>query len=184
MSKRTDRYQRPPTHRKRWFTLRVQRRSVSSGGVVIVAGLVFVVFVVVVICAAVLHRQKDTGITTAELLPPGGDIRLATKTFDDGQAHFYRYTTAGGREIRFFVIKTPDGVVRSSFDSCELCYKQRRGYRQAGDMLVCNACGRTFPSVRINVAHGGCNPASLEGTVEGDQVLLKAASLELGAAYF
>jgi uncharacterized membrane protein len=178
------RYQRPRTHRNRWFTLRVQRRNVSSGRVVIVTGLVFVVFVVVVICVAVLHRQEDTGFASAELLPSGGDVRLAAKTFDDGQAHFYRYTTAGGREIRFFVIKTSDGVVRTALDSCGLCYKQRRGYRQAGHVMVCNNCGRTLPLMRVNVVQGACNPGPLERAVEGDQVLLNAASLELGAAYF
>lgn len=156
----------------------------SSGGIVIVAGLVFVVFVAVAIRAALLHRQEDTGIAAAALLSPGGDIRLAAKEFDDGQAHFYRYRTAGGPEVRFFVIKTSDGVVRAAFDSCELCYKQRRGYRQAGHVMVCNNCGRTLPLMRVNVVQGGCNPGPLERAVEGDQVLLKAASLELGAAYF
>ena len=50
--------------------------------------------------------------------------------------------------------------------------------------MVCNSCERTFSSLRINVVAGGCNPASLEDVVEGDQVVLKAASLEIGAAYF
>ena len=184
MGKRTDRYERLRKGRKGFLTLRVQRHSPSRGGIILVAGVVFAVFVVVVFCAVVLHRQQDTGLAAAELLPQGGDIRLSAKQFQDGRAHFYRYMTASGREIRFFVIQSPDGVIRSAFDSCELCYRQRRGYRQAGQAMVCNNCRRTFPSSGINMIKGHCNPSPVERAVEGDQVLLKAPNLELGAAYF
>lgn len=184
MSKHRDQDERLRKRRRRFVTLRVQPRTPSRAGVIMAASFVFVVFATVAICAVLLHRQKNTGIATAELLPPGGDIRLATKTFDDGQAHFYRYATASGREIRFFVIKISDGVVRVALDSCELCYKDRRGYRQAGNAMVCNSCGRILSSMRIGVVQGGCNPGALESVVEGDQVVLKATSLELGAAYF
>jgi len=161
----------------------MQRPSVSSGGIV-VAGLISAAFFIAVICGALIRRQDSTGFASAEVLSTGGDVRLAVKDFDDGRAHFYRYATTGGRQIRFFVVKTSDGVVRAAFDGCALCYKQRRGYRQAGHVMVCNNCGRTLPSTRIDVVEGGCNPAPLERAVEADQILLKAASLELGAAYF
>lgn len=182
MSKRADRHRPLRKGPRRFLTLRVQRRGSSKGGLVLAAGLVLVVFVGVAICVAVLHRQA--GFATAELLPNGGDVRLSTKTFDDGQAHFYRYATAGGREIRFVVVKTFDGVVRTAFDSCELCYKQRRGYRQAGHLMMCNNCRRTLPLMRVNVIKGGCNPGPIERMVQGHQVLLKASNLELGTTYF
>ena len=170
--------------RNRFFTLRTQRRSPSRGEVVLLAGLAFVFVAVVSICVVILHRQKDTPLATAELLPPGGDVRLPAKQFQDGQAHFYRYITTNGREIRFFVIQSPDGVIRTAFDSCELCYRERRGYQQAGNAMVCNSCRRTFPLSGINMVKGDCNPSPVERAVEGDQVLLKASNLELGAAYF
>lgn len=170
--------------RNRFLTLRTQRRRPSRGEVVLLAGLAFVFVAVVSICVLILHRREDTPLAAAELLPPGGDVRLQAKQFQDGQAHFYRYITAGGREVRFFVIETPEGVVRAAFDSCELCYRQRRGYRQVGKSMVCNSCRRMFPSSGIGVVKGDCNPSPLERAVEGDEVLLKASTLEIGAAYF
>jgi uncharacterized membrane protein len=116
--------------------------------------------------------------------PAGADVVLPASTFDDGQARFYRYTTAAGREVRFFVMKSADGVIRAAFDSCDVCYRERRGYRQAGDAMVCNNCGKAFPSTQINVLQGGCNPAPLERSVVGGQVVLSAAALSQGAAYF
>lgn len=115
---------------------------------------------------------------------PGGDIALDAATLDDGQARFYRYTSQTGREIRFFVMMSRDGVVRAAFDTCDVCYRERKGYRQAGDAMVCNNCGQSFPSDRINELRGGCNPAPLERNLVGGQVILRAAALEQGNPYF
>lgn len=184
MTKRTDQHQRPRTRRKRFFTLRVQRQSPSRGGAVIASGLGVLVPGVVVVCVVMLHRREDPAIVPAELLPQGGDVRFAAGEFKEGRARFYRYATAGGREIRFFVMRTSGGLIRTALDGCEICVKERRGYRQAGNAMVCNTCGRSFPSTRIGLVHGDCNPMTLERVVEGDQLLLKAATLKSAAAYF
>ena len=184
MTKRTDRHPRPRTRRNRFFTLRVERQSPLRSGVLIASGLGAVVCGVVVICVVMLHRRQDPTIVPAELLPHGGDVSFATGDLQEGRARFFRYATTGGREIRFFVMKTSDGIIRTALDGCELCYKERRGYRQTGNAMVCNACGRSFPSTRIGVVHGDCNPIPIERAVEGDQLLLKAATLDSAAAYF
>ena len=111
-------------------------------------------------------------------------ITLPAAQFTDGQAKFYRYTTAAGRELRFFVMKSADGVIRAAFDTCDVCYRAKKGYHQEGDDMVCNNCGRHFKSTDINVLQGGCNPAPLDRVVQGDNVLLTAAALEAGAWYF
>lgn len=183
MSKGSGRYERSPTRRRRWLTLRWQRRRLTRREVLIAVGLVLVVCVAV-LGLGLLRHQGDIEIAAEELLPPGGDIRVATKTVDDGRAHFYRYTTSSGREVRFFVIKTSEGVIRAAFDSCERCYKERRGYRQAGRTMVCNFCGRSSLVTRVGVDNGGCSPLRLESAVQGGQLLLKAAALDQGGAYF
>ena len=179
-----DRSERLRKRRPRFLTLRTQRRPMSRREVLLLTSVAFVFVAVVSICVVILHRQEDTSLAAAELLPPDGDVRLPAKQFEDGRAHFYRYVTAGGREVRFFVIETPDGVVRAAFDSCERCYRQRRGYRQAGHTMVCNNCRRVFPSSGIGLVKGDCNPSPVERAVEGDRVLLKTSTLELGAVYF
>jgi len=138
--------------------------------------------------AAVLWISR-TGGAAAPAAPAatgaaGSDVAFALSDFDDGVARFYRHTTASGREIRFFVMKSSDGVVRAAFDACDVCFRERRGYRQSGDVMVCNNCGQTFRSVDINVLQGGCNPAPIDRLVQGDRLVLAAASLEQGVTYF
>ena len=81
-------------------------------------------------------------------------------------------------------MKSSDGVARAAFDTCDVCFRERRGYRQVGDNMICNNCGRAFPSRDINVLQGGCNPAPIERTVEGDRLVLRASALEQGLVYF
>ena len=128
--------------------------------------------------------RVSSQVAITEIAGAGSDVTLPVSTFADGAARFYRYTTTAGREARFFVMKSSDGVVRAAFDACDTCYRERKGYRQQGDVMVCNSCRRTFRSVDINVLQGGCNPGPLERTVVGDQLVLTGASIELGAMYF
>ena len=129
------------------------------------------------------QRAGNQEVVT-EIAGAGADVSVPVATFSDGAARFYRYTTASGREVRFFVMRSADGVVRAAFDACDTCFRDRRGYHQEGDVMVCNKCRQTFRSVDINVLQGGCNPAPLERSIVGDQVLLQAASLERGTTYF
>lgn len=112
-----------------------------------------------------------------------GVVRLATADFADGRARFYTYR-GPTKTITFFVLKSSDGVIRAAFDACDVCYAAKKGYRQEGDVMVCNNCGTRFPSVRINVEVGGCNPSPLQMQVQGDTILIKASDIEAGARFF
>ena len=105
-------------------------------------------------------------------------------TFDDGKAKYYSYKDRSGKEIKFFVLKSSDGVVRAAFDACDVCYASKKGYRQEGDFMVCNNCGQRFASTRINEVKGGCNPAPLERKVEGSNLVVAVADVTTGAWYF
>ena len=112
-----------------------------------------------------------------------GVVRLPLATFDDYQARHYTYMHEG-RPIEFFVVKSRDGTVRAAFNACDVCYPARRGYTQDGDTMVCNNCGRRFPTDQINVVAGGCNPAPLTRTVEGDTLLIQVEDIVQGLGYF
>ncbi|MFH1786811.1 MAG: DUF2318 domain-containing protein [archaeon] len=114
----------------------------------------------------------------------GQTLKIPISEINDGKAHFYSYNGAGGKTIRFFVLKSSDGVYRAAFDACDVCFEAKKGYRQEGDYMVCNNCGRRFPSTRINIEEGGCNPAPLDREVIGGNVLIKKADIELGGKYF
>ena len=179
MSKHKHRYDHQ--HKRQQFVTPPRRSAALSWNAIIIAtGLLFL--------AAVLYVTRSsagsgTGEPT-EIAARGGDVFLNASLFDDGQARFYRYATTAGRAIQFFVMKSSDGVIRAAFDACDVCYRERRGYRQQGDVMICNNCGQAFRSVDVNVLQGGCNPAPLERAVEGGQVVLKAPALEAGAGYF
>lgn len=112
-----------------------------------------------------------------------GVVRLPLATFDDGKAHYYTYMH-NGRPVEFLILKSADGVVRAAFNACDVCYPFKKGYHQEGDEVVCNNCGRRFPSNQINVVQGGCNPSPLNRTVDGADLVIQASDIAAGLKYF
>jgi uncharacterized membrane protein len=112
-----------------------------------------------------------------------GVVKLPMTEVNDGQAHYYTYN-GSGKNINFFVLKSSDGVVRAAFDACDVCYREKKGYRQEGDLMVCRNCGQQFPSEKINVLKGGCNPAPLARQEKGGYLVLNTADIESGRVYF
>jgi len=112
------------------------------------------------------------------------DIRIPLADLGGGKAKFFDYTLADNRRVRFFAVKSPDGVYRAAMDACDTCFHAKQGYRQEGDEMVCNNCGLKFHSTLINEVSGGCNPVGLPRTIEGNQLVIKASELESRGRYF
>ncbi|WP_136796492.1 MULTISPECIES: DUF2318 domain-containing protein [Desulfosediminicola] len=113
----------------------------------------------------------------------GGEVILSLAEVSDGKAHHFSYEH-DKTEIKFFVMKSPDGVMHAAFDACDVCYPAKKGYSQDGDFMVCNNCGMRFHSSRINHEQGGCNPAPLNHAVKGKDLVIKVADLLPGARFF
>ncbi len=113
----------------------------------------------------------------------GGQVAIPVSQVSDGQAHFFSYQN-GSDTIDFFVLKSPDGVLRAALDTCDVCYQAQKGYRQEGNFMVCNNCDQKFRSDMINDVKGGCNPAPLKRTLAGDKLVIAEAELAQGAWYF
>ena len=145
------------------------------------------VIVAIVALAAVggwfLFGQSTVG--GPELVSAGqdGKIRFNAPDFNDGKARFYRFKGQTGT-VDFFVVRSHDGVLRSAFDTCDVCYKARKGYRQEGDDMVCNNCDQRFRTDMVNVVKGGCNPAPLQRQLIGETLVLSTNDIEKGAWYF
>ena len=155
-----------------------RRRGPSWNAVLILAAALFVG--VTILLASRGLRSGRNAVAAAS----GTDLVIAEQAFADGRARFYSYTTSAGQGIRFFVMKSADGVVRAAMDACAVCYRQRLGYRQEGDRMVCNKCGQAFASNRINEVTGGCNPIPLNREAAGGQVIVRAAALETAAIHY
>ncbi len=129
--------------------------------------------------------EKPSPEPAEELTPAAGSnvIEISTSVMDDDKAHFYIYDS-NGVEIHYFVLKSSDGVIRAAFDACDSCFAEKLGYYQEGDDMVCNNCELRFPSVKINEEKGGCNPAPLDRTIDGNDVVIKISDIENGRKYF
>jgi len=149
----------------------------------IIAAAVALVIVAAVALYVTVGRNGTGAEAASTTTAAGGDVKIALADVNDGKAHFYSYD-AGGTQVKYFVLKSSDGKVRAAFDACDVCYAQKKGYHQEGDEMVCNNCGRRFPSIKINVLEGGCNPSPLDRTVKGDTLVLKTADVQAGVQYF
>lgn len=115
---------------------------------------------------------------------PDEEVVYAVKDFQNGDARFYSYPAGNGVTIKYFVLKSSDGVIRAAFDACDVCFEARRGYTQKGDFMVCNNCGRRFASVRVNEVQGGCNPAPLTREIKGDKLIINVKDILEGKQFF
>jgi len=101
----------------------------------------------------------------------------------DGGIHYYEMDF-NGKMAKFFVIKSVDGVIRAAFDACDVCFPEKKGYRQEGEYVVCNNCGQRFHATKINEVKGGCNPAPLNREYDNSYVSIKLPDIQAGLNYF
>lgn len=146
----------------------------------------------VAVFATVAHAGLLDGIlkkTPAEIAKSAGvvetpdRVKIPLKSLDSGKALFL-LNEASGRPVYYFALKSSDGQYRAAFDACDVCFRANRGYRQEGDLMVCNQCGQKFPSVKINEVKGGCNPAPLARKVEGQYLVIEKTDIAAGKGYF
>lgn len=112
------------------------------------------------------------------------DIKIPISDLTSGKAKFFDYNVAGNKAVRFFAVRSSDGIYRAAMDACDTCFHAKKGYKQEGDDMVCNNCGLKFPTNKINEVHGGCNPVGVTCKVEGDSLVIKATELESRSKYF
>ncbi len=116
--------------------------------------------------------------------PVNGVVVVSLAKVSDGKAHFYRVAD-GGKEIGFFVAKGPDGAIHTAFDACDVCFREKKGYVQQGDNMVCKNCNKKFAITMIGPhTVGGCNPSYLEHAETGGNVVIKVADLKDGVRFF
>ena len=117
------------------------------------------------------------------LKPKQGRLEIPIKDINDGKAHYFQAKADDGIMVKFFTLKSGDGVIRAAVDACDVCYKSGKGYEQDGDVMVCTNCGRRFVSNKINEVKGGCNPAPLKRTVSGDKLIITMKDLNENSWY-
>lgn len=144
---------------------------------------------VAVVLAGVLLYPRDNQPSESEAAIPahlnetGSQISYPVDMFNDARAVHFEYTD-GSLKIRYFVLKSSDGVLRAAFDACDVCWPSGKGYFQEGDHMVCRNCGQRFSSLLINQVRGGCNPEPLARSVVGDRLVIRVEDILAGRKYF
>ncbi|MFC1829660.1 Fe-S-containing protein [Thermodesulfobacteriota bacterium] len=110
-------------------------------------------------------------------------VAFPVNLFSDGKARHFEYKH-GDITVRYFILKSSDGIIRAAFDACDVCWPAGKGYYQEGDTMVCRNCGRRFASVLVNEVKGGCNPAPLNREVKGNELILRINDIVEGKQYF
>ncbi len=133
----------------------------------------------------IVNTSSDAPAVTSTLSTNSGNTAIVRIPISDvsGKAKFFDLNAAG-KQVRFFVLKSSDGVYRAAMDACDTCWHAKQGYRQEGDDMVCNKCGLKFHSALINEVSGGCNPIGLPCAIEGDQLVIKTSDIEARNRYF
>jgi uncharacterized membrane protein len=168
---------------KKDTVLRQNKRSINP--IILVLGIAFLAGAVAAayFITDIGQRAPRTGAIASTQTAQGSDIRYPVSLFADGKARHFDYRV-NGLTIRYFVLKSADGIIRAAFDACDVCWPAGKGYYQEGDEMVCRNCGRRFTSVLINEVKGGCNPAPLHRTIQGDQLIIKTEDIVQGQSYF
>ncbi|HMK33660.1 MAG TPA: DUF2318 domain-containing protein [Desulfomonilaceae bacterium] len=146
-------------------------------------------FVVVAVFAGVLFGIGNAAawnftVPAQEVRPDNGTFVFPASVFADGKAKHYEYKASPDKRIRFFVVKSTDGIIRAAFDTCEVCYKAKKGYVQKGNDMVCINCGLKFRTDKVNEIKGGCNPSPLKRTIQGDKIVINQGDVMTGLHYF
>jgi uncharacterized membrane protein len=114
----------------------------------------------------------------------GPTVTVSTAKLTDSKARFYKFEDSG-KEIAFFVVKAADGSIKTAFDACDACYRDKKGYEQQGDKMNCKNCNQKFAINRLGPnASGGCNPGYLPHQASGSTVTIQTSDLKAGARYF
>jgi uncharacterized membrane protein len=141
--------------------------------------------------AAVYPTLTSGGDKTPTIVKPtvkpaqdDGHIRIPLSEAST-QVKKYAYD-AGGKTVRYIVVLGSDGQPRTAFDGCDSCGTSK-GYRQDGEDVVCNVCGKRFKIDDLgksNTLGGGCMPMFLHNVVQGEDILIKKSDLDVKSDIF
>ncbi|MBU5481130.1 DUF2318 domain-containing protein [Blautia sp. MSJ-19] len=99
---------------------------------------------------------------------------LVIKTDDLSEDAAFYPIEVDGTEMEVIAVKDAEGIIRTAFNTCQICYDSGNGYyKQEGDKLVCQNCGNSFTMDQVGETAGGCNPYPIlddDKTVTEDEI--------------
>lgn len=115
----------------------------------------------VAVAAVLLLKPGEGGSPSAtaesQKIEEGGSLVIPIREIS-ATAQFYP-VEVDGTQMEIIAVEDAAGVLRTAFNTCQICYSSGRGYYvQDGGDLVCQNCGNRFTVDQVGVRSGGCNP--------------------------
>ena len=116
-------------------------------------------------------------------LQDGNNLIISESSLNTN-AKFYSYTD-NNVKITFFAMIGTDDEVHIAFDACDVCYTEKRGYRQDvccdGTNMVCNNCENVFliTSIGTENLQGGCWPSHLPVVINNGEISMTISDIVL-----
>jgi uncharacterized membrane protein len=113
-----------------------------------------------------------------------GEIRISVNQVNDNKVHFYTYKKSG-KSINFFIRTDGTGKLSTYFDTCFTCYKNKKGYRAEGSIIICNECKMKFRLADEKFDNSqGCSPITLFSRIDEENIIIKTVDIEKGGKLF
>jgi uncharacterized membrane protein len=143
------------------------------------AGLISALMLFAVTVAAPAQENSRTAVVNRDLVIPLKDLSATVQ--------FYP-VVIDGTAMEVMAALAPDGTYRTAFNTCQSCYASGRGYyRQDGNVLVCQNCGKRFRLSQIEISSGGCNPVPIfpaNKTVNAESITIPQSYLRQAKGIF
>lgn len=134
----------------------------------------FFLFISIVFCQSVSASAQI-------ITQPVGDVSTTIKKY----VYTYNINGTSKKDIRYIIIKSSAGDVKSCFDACDVCFAANKGYSQNGSLLRCNNCGNSFNIDELgSQGKGGCWPGHLIHYLNANNVEFNVIDIESGAYLF
>ncbi len=154
----------PAQRRRRWTTLKTQRRLTFLP--------IYVAMAMFAVLAYTTWAATGTPKTPTPATLPAGGIEVASLA--DGELHSYVFGRSSDKRV--IAIHKPDGSYSVCLDACLVCPPD--GYARFGTDLFCLYCGTPIPLGTVGQP-GGCNPIPLTFTQSAGRLVFDQTQAEV-----
>ncbi len=164
-------WQNAAQHRKKKSVCRHNRRAA-------VTAMVCFVLCILTMTALDAYVNREVTLSAPEsyiFSEDGTEILIALEQVNDGTLHRFEYVTENKVDVRWIVIKKPNGGAYGvGLDACEVC--GTAGYYQRGEQVVCKRCDVVMNINTIGFK-GGCNPIPMDYEIADGYLIFKLDTL-------
>lgn len=168
---------RPASPAERRKVLWSARRERLWMGSVYASSFLFIVLVT----AEFIYAKSASALSPAtEVSFVNSRIIIPMNQVNDGDLHRYQVKEKGA-EVRFLLMRKPDGKIATAFDACRIC--GAAGFYRGSNCVICKNCGAPINAQSIGMT-GGCNPISLKSEITADSVIIREADIAILERFF